>query len=147
MTDFPVRYTCLADRAVLSLLRQYVSRAAEQCGFSGEDAIKIEMAVDEACSNVAEHAYLDGDDRRMITLQLDSSPEALTIHVIDHGRGGCPADFHPLGSIEEYCRLDRGAFGGLGLLIMRRFMDEMEVDSAPNAGTRVMLRKYRSEAA
>ncbi len=30
---------------------------------------------------------------------------------------------------------------------MKRFMDEIEVVSKPNGGTRVMLRKYRSEAA
>ncbi len=66
MTDpashtFPLSITCPADLAVLNDLRVRVIEAAEQCGFRGEDAVKIEMAVDEACSNVARHAYTAGD--------------------------------------------------------------------------------------
>lgn len=147
MNAFPVRYSCTADRALLFMLREYVSRAASECGFDGEDLLKIEMAVDEACSNVAEHAYAAGDDNPVITLEMDLTPDALTIRVIDEGRGGRPEDFRSIGSLDEYCRLDRKSFGGLGLLIMKNFMDEMIVDSAPQAGTRIMMRKYRTEAA
>ncbi|MCE5228365.1 ATP-binding protein [bacterium] len=145
--SFPVRITCRADLAVLCELRRHVIEAAEQCGFQGEEAVKIEMAVDEACSNVAEHAYTPDEGDPTITLEIDLTPRALTIHVTDRGRGGRPEDFSAFQSIGEYCRMDRQGFSGLGLLIMKKFMDEIEVVSQPNGGTRVMMRKYRSEAA
>lgn len=145
--SLPVSITCQADLTVLNDLRGRVIEAAEQCGFRGEDAVKIEMAVDEACSNVARHAYEAGDESAAMTIEIEITPEALTIRVTDQGRGGHPEDFDGVQTIGDYCRSDRTGFSGLGLLIMKRFMDEIEVISKPNGGTRVMLRKYRSEAA
>lgn len=82
-----------------------------------------------------------------MTVEIETTREALTIRVSDQGRGGAPEDFDGVRTIGDYCRADRTGFSGLGLLIMKRFMDEIEVVSKPNGGTRVMLRKYRSEAA
>lgn len=145
--SFPVSITCQADLSALNGLRRRVIEAAEQCGFRGEDAIKIEMAVDEACSNVARHAYETCDESAAMTIEIETTPDALTIRVTDQGRGVQPEDFDGVQTIGDYCRSDRAGFSGLGLLIMKRFMDEIEVVSKPNGGTRVTLRKNRSEAA
>lgn len=145
--SFPVCITCQADLSALHNLRTRVYEFAERCGFQGEDAIKIEMAVDEACSNVARHAYAEGDEAALMTVEMELSANALTIVVIDQGRGIQTEDLYGVPTIGDYCRADRAGFSGLGLHIMKQFMDEFEVISKPNGGTRVMLRKYRCEAA
>ena len=46
----------------LSLIREFVTKVGLQAGMSEMDISKIELAVDEACANVIEHAY--GNDKR-----------------------------------------------------------------------------------
>ncbi|HEX9960769.1 MAG TPA: ATP-binding protein, partial [Pyrinomonadaceae bacterium] len=41
----------------LALIREFVSSAATQAGFDEKEVAKLELAVDEACANVIEHAY------------------------------------------------------------------------------------------
>ena len=41
----------------LALIREFVSSAAQQAGFDNNEIARLELAVDEACANVIEHAY------------------------------------------------------------------------------------------
>ena len=45
------------DLYYLSLIRNVIVKLLMQVGVSEGDAYRIEMAVDEACANVIEHAY------------------------------------------------------------------------------------------
>ena len=44
-------------------VREFVLEAARNSGFSEEEASKIVLAVDEACTNVIKHAYQFAPDR------------------------------------------------------------------------------------
>ena len=46
----------------LAYIRNLIGDLARQVGFPEDEVAKIEMAVDEACSNVVEHAYADPKD-------------------------------------------------------------------------------------
>jgi serine/threonine-protein kinase RsbW len=41
----------------LALIREFVGSIAQQSGMDSVDIGKLELAVDEACANVIEHAY------------------------------------------------------------------------------------------
>ena len=41
----------------LAMIRDFVHRVAEQAGMEETERNQLELAVDEACSNVIEHAY------------------------------------------------------------------------------------------
>ena len=46
-----------ADFEHLDAIRKFVGEVAERAGFSGRDVYAIQLAADEACSNIIEHAY------------------------------------------------------------------------------------------
>ena len=48
---FSGRFESLAD------IRKFVFQAASNAGFDEKEIYAVELAVDEACSNIIEHAY------------------------------------------------------------------------------------------
>jgi serine/threonine-protein kinase RsbW len=41
----------------LALIREFVTAVGTQAGFTDDEVARLELAVDEACTNVIEHAY------------------------------------------------------------------------------------------
>lgn len=145
---FQFAVVCPVEKPVLAILRRFVAAVAAESGFSEDDVMKIELSVDEACSNIVRHAYpaeAGGDKRLELKLRLD--PDGLTVFVRDDGRGGPPAQFRGAADIEAYRRDGRPRYDGLGLLIMRQFMDEVGIDTAPGRGAAITMRKRRNPAA
>src|SRR5438552_2675770 len=74
----------------LALIREFVSSVATQAGLDAQDVAKLELAVDEACANVIEHAY-GHDATKEVTVRATVDDENLHIAVVDTGRGFDPA--------------------------------------------------------
>ncbi|HUW65189.1 MAG TPA: anti-sigma F factor [Spirochaetia bacterium] len=131
------------NRMTISLLSQPVNlglaRVAVAAFFSQLDIMvseleEIKVAVSEAVSNAILHGYLREPDR-WITVTAAIYPGWLEIVVEDRGEGFCEADPPPPGS-------DGHEDGfGMGFALMRSFMDEVVLVSAPGQGTRVVMRK------
>ena len=49
------------DKLFLGIVRNVIVDLAERHGFDPPEISKIEMAIDEACANVIEHAYMSGE--------------------------------------------------------------------------------------
>ncbi len=113
--EIPARYSEVAGACA------FCAAAATEAGLSEHAAFHVQMAVDEACTNIIEHAYA-GEDRGTIALSCRVEPEKLTVVIRDHGRRFDP-DAVPapkLGSLIEDMEV-----GGLGLYFMRQVMDEV----------------------
>jgi anti-sigma regulatory factor (Ser/Thr protein kinase) len=69
---------CPVEKQLLNILRRFITDVAEEMGFTEDDISKIEMAVDEACSNVFQHAYGETahPERHGINLKLQLEPKA-----------------------------------------------------------------------
>jgi serine/threonine-protein kinase RsbW len=136
---------CSARLVMLAPLRRLVGAVAEELGFAGEDLIKIEMAVDEACTNAFLHGRSGdpGDDEpekeSKVGLKMSASPQCLTIEVSNRDSGQV-APWRGAVTMADYALLGRDDYKGLGTLIMRQFMDEARVATAEGR-TRVTLRK------
>ncbi len=113
---------CTAGDAVeLSRIRDFVKSKAEVFGFGDGDCNKIVLAVDEACSNLIEHAY-QNDSTKLLCVEIDSLDKEFIIKILDNA-----TPFDPLNvlqpDMEEYFKkLKRG---GLGIKIMLMVMDEI----------------------
>ncbi len=81
---FPARFEFLDE------IREFVGKKARASGFSDKDIYSIQLAADEAASNVIEHAYA-GMQNGTIQLSCDFSGKILTITLLDHGRQFDPA--------------------------------------------------------
>lgn len=144
---------CTLSGPVLQILRVFVETVARQMGFEEHCVTQIEMAVDEACSNVLLHAYPGSGLPRdtchpeseplasAITLRMHIEDDALGIWIIDHGVGALGGPHRGVESVEEYLQRQE-KYHGLGTYIIRSFMDEVEYDYPSGKGTVVRMKKY-----
>ncbi|HUR84963.1 MAG TPA: SpoIIE family protein phosphatase [Solirubrobacteraceae bacterium] len=107
-----------ALRSTRDTLRLWLRESAA----TQDETDDITMACNEACENVVEHAYGLGDDPFSVMFARDGRD--ISIHIRD--RGTWQGETTP----------NRG----LGLELMRRLVDDVDVQSGPN-GTTVQLRK------
>jgi serine/threonine-protein kinase RsbW len=123
----------------LELIRYFVGKVAEHVGFDADEVGKIELAVDEACTNVMKHAYsADTNDKTLdVAIQIDY--QKLTLIVTDHGKGFDPMKVQTP-NMKEY--LAELRVGGLGIYLMRTLMDEVAYDIRPGISNQVKMVKY-----
>ncbi len=129
----------------LSYIRSLVGDLARKVGFPDEEVAKIEMAVDEACSNVVEHAYKAKKEWRWnhrdpeIRLDVRAENGRLIIEINDHGQRFDFASYNPV-NVEG--RIKEMLPHGYGIFIMRKFMDEVQYSSSDAMGNTLRLVKY-----
>ena len=124
----------------LEIIREFINNVATKAGFSGESVDQIELAVDEACTNVIKHAYKYSSNRMLdISVFLDN--EKIEIIIMDKGAGFNP-DNLPIPNLEKYMRAAK--VGGLGIHLMRTLMDEVNFSINPGKKNQVSLVKYLS---
>lgn len=113
--SFPGQYENLAR------IGDFVRLIAQEAGFESFSVYSVEMAVDEACSNIIEHAY-GGEGKGDIRCTCQVSEDALTIILEDRGKGFDPAKVpHP--NLSD--KLDERQAHGLGMHFIRQWMDEV----------------------
>jgi len=94
---------------------------AELAGFDGAQADQLALAVDEAATNVLEHAYHGASDRR-VELRFDARDDELRVEVVDDGEAVDPRSV-PQVDLRRYASERRT--GGLGMHLMGRIMDSV----------------------
>jgi serine/threonine-protein kinase RsbW len=135
----PVQSICLA------YIRSLIADLARQVGFPDDEIAKIEMAVDEACSNIVEHSFAPEKAWQWkqaephIHLEIRTEPNRLVIEINDHGQRFDFTTYRPH-DIEQ--RILQMQTGGYGVAIMREFMDEVQYSSSDAAGNTLRLVKY-----
>jgi anti-sigma regulatory factor (Ser/Thr protein kinase) len=111
----------------LAMIRDFVTSIGEQAGLDPGDVAKLELAVDEACANVIEHAY-SRDITKEVSVRATLDADSVEIDVIDTGQSFDPA------AIEQK-DLDRliteRKSGGLGMRLMKTLMDEVHYEMIP----------------
>ncbi|HDQ46239.1 MAG TPA: ATP-binding protein [bacterium] len=122
----------------LETVRKFVADLARKAGFGKEDIHKIELAVDEACTNVIEHAYENAEDQD-IDIVVKLGPQKLTVIVTDRGKTFSPGDIETP-DMEQYIAELR--VGGLGIYLMRTLMDKVQYRSLPDGKNQVKMEKY-----
>lgn len=125
----------------LPRIRQAVVDAAEQCGFDGEDIVKIEMAVGEACTNVIEHAYSTQSHKLDIEVQIARFADRLEVAILD----GSSINF-AVPEVSTVSDLDdwmaTGKRRGLGIFIIQSFVDKVEHKFICGQGNELKLTKF-----
>ncbi len=123
----------------LTDIAAFITRAAREAGLNDDEVFHVEMAVDEACSNIIEHAYAarTGD----IDL-VCSCPTVGQFEVVirDSGQPFEPAET-PSPKIDTPADLDKLNEGGLGLYFMRKLMDDVRFEFVPGQGNVLTMLK------
>jgi anti-sigma regulatory factor (Ser/Thr protein kinase) len=114
----------------LDEIREIVAEAARRVGFSDKEIYAIQLAADEASSNIIEHAYA-GVTGGKLEIDLNTSDNKLKIIMRDHGK---PFDPSSVPEPNVKADLSERKIGGLGMYLMRKLMDEVSYESSPETG-------------
>ena len=115
------RLTIPSQTRYLNLVTGLAKRASMVAGMDDATSAKISIAVDEAVTNVIVHAY-GGEADHQVDIELRFMPHSLEVHICHTGRAIRENEV-VLPDPREYVKHPRK--GGLGLLLMSRFMDEI----------------------
>jgi serine/threonine-protein kinase RsbW len=115
---------------------------AEQAGLADFAIYSVEMAVDEACSNIIEHAY-GGENRGEIVCTCTVDPIGITIVLQDKGK---PFDPKLVKVPDLKASLEERESHGLGLHFIRQWMDRVEFEPGSSQGNRLTMVKLRGSA-
>jgi signal transduction histidine kinase len=112
--------------------RQLARTIAGAIGYAGQDQTRIATAVSEVARNA--HMYAGGGK---VTFAVDAktTPPVLEIAVEDSGPG-----IADLQAVLDGSYVSQSGMG-LGLRGARRLMDDCTIDTAPDSGTRIVIRK------
>lgn len=123
-----------SDPKFLSLLRGVISAAAKMVGFDETEIGKLQLAVDEAVTNIIRHS-LKNDFDRTIDAELILDEQALEVVLRDDG---LPVDQDALKP--KAPSPDRP--GGLGLYLMHECMDKVVYERLADHRNQLWLTKY-----
>ncbi len=119
--------------------RQFVETHAQEAEFADTAVEQFKIAVDEACTNIIEHAYKGNEDHHIdITIIIDT--DRFTVRIRDEGESFDPTSYKEP-NLMELAKKRRA--GGFGVHIMRRLMDRVEYRTRGNVNE-VRLTKFRN---
>ena len=127
----------------LSLVREIVLEKAFGAGLTEEQASQLEMAVDEACTNIIEHSY-GGElaaarfHKSGLVIHLLQFQDRFVVEIFDHG-AGFNMEEHPPISPAEW--MDAQLERGLGLYIIQHFVDDIRYERGTRDGNYLRLTK------
>ena len=113
-----------------------VLKAAQEVGFGDDDLHKIGMAVRETVVNAVIHGNRY-NSRKRVHLQVLKGDDRITITVADEGNG-----FEPRSVPDPLAEENLLQQSGRGILLIRAFVDDYQMQRMAPAGTEVKLVKY-----
>jgi serine/threonine-protein kinase RsbW len=142
MTD-TYELTVTADAANLASIAEFVIETTAAAGFDEQTSYAVQMAVDEACANIIEHAYRESDNGR-IRLVCDIGDDGLTISIFDWGT---PFEPDAIPRLDPTLPLEERSNRGMGMFFIDNLMDTVDYRFNTPDGNRLTLfkRKQRDE--
>lgn len=130
---FPAQFEHLDE------IRNFVGELARKSGFSDKEIYSIQLAADEAASNIIEHAYQDSSGG-MLECSCGMEAGRLVITMHDEGK---PFDISRVKEPNLNADLSDRQIGGLGIYLMRKLMDEVQYESKPGRGNLLTMIKRK----
>jgi anti-sigma regulatory factor (Ser/Thr protein kinase) len=128
-----------ANFEFLDEIREFVGDIARAGGFADKDVYNIQLAADEAASNIIEHAY-ERVSNGVLEISCGMRDGAIMIIMVDHGESFDPSAI-PLPDLKA--DLSERKIGGLGIFLMRKLMDEVRYESKKTGNVLTMIKRKR----
>jgi serine/threonine-protein kinase RsbW len=119
----------------LASIGDFVEKFAVECGLDDRSVYALQMAVDEACSNIIEHAY-GGEGKGKIELELLTFDAGVKVVIKDWGQ---PFDPSAIAAPNLQAPIEERQEGGLGLFLIRQLMDEVHFSFGNGRGEANLL--------
>ena len=131
----------LSVTSQLARIRAVIHDAAMESFFTEREAGRIVLAVDEAVSNIIEHAYSEQAEPGDIRITIYADDESFEVVLTDYGLQFDPHSVQTP-DIAEHVR--EGKRDGLGVFLMRQIMDEVKYAFVPGEKNELRLIKYNT---
>ncbi len=115
-----------SDLKNLEVAADFVTKTMEMLGAKNEkDIFDVQLAVDEALTNVIEHAYSGKSGKIIIRCGLSESKKEYTIKLIDYGK---PFNPQTVAAPDTEAKLEERKAGGLGIFFIKRYMQTVKYE-------------------
>lgn len=125
----------------LAALMKWIIQKIEQAGFPIAESRKIQLAMEEALVNVIHYAY--PNQTGLIEIHSSLIPQKIVqFEIMDEGKAFNPLEFSK--TLEEgEVLLDREV-GGLGIILIKKIMDEVHYERRGNSNVLIICKKISS---
>jgi len=133
-----LRLSLPPDLSYLHLAQMVIREMAQKIGFTGNDLSQIDLASEEAVSNVMVHAFAD-QERENFELICERAPLGMKITIKEKG-----LPFDPR-QIPDYCPsedIDKMSASGMGVFLMKKLMNEVYFRNLGMEGKETQMVKY-----
>ncbi len=121
----------------LEKISDLVVRAATKAGLDDRAVYAVQLAVDEACTNIIEHAY-GGEGKGNIECSIQVCRGEIKIILRDHG---LPFDPKKVRKPKTHVPLEDLEPRGLGIFFMRNMMDEVQFEFCSDVNILTMVKR------
>ena len=131
------RFTCSLNN--LEGICDFVTDCAKKAGLNEADIYAVQLAVDEASTNIIEHGYGQECPNR-IDITCNTLKDGLKVTIYDDA---VPFNPESVPEPEINVSLEEIKPRGLGIFLMRQMMDEIRYKSSPDKGNTLTMIKHR----
>jgi anti-sigma regulatory factor (Ser/Thr protein kinase) len=128
-----------SNLAELDKLCLNVRRFCESIGLSSKDLFQITLVIDELFTNIVSYGFKDSEDKNnhAVCIELSLNRNILEIRIEDDGIA-----FNPLKLAQPdlQCPLEEREIGGLGVLLVKKLMDEVQYQRHDNKNVIILKR-------
>jgi anti-sigma regulatory factor (Ser/Thr protein kinase) len=109
-------------------VRALIEHFTEGAGFSEDSSFKIQLVIDEICSNIIKHSYSQikqvtlNKDTLKICLELKKEEKGILVRIIDQGPPFNPIEFDSPEISEQIAHPHKG---GLGIPLIKLLSDQI----------------------
>lgn len=138
-----VEVTIPSDTRHLHMMRVLTSTLAESMGFARADSENAALAVEEALTNVIEHAY-HGEKTHRMQVVFELKGERFRVRIVHNGDQLGDSDVAMAEDLSSYYQQKKR--GGLGIVLMKKCMDEVTYKSGRGKNECCMVKYLRKQA-
>jgi len=124
----------------LETISDFVVKVAQDAGLDDKAVYGVQLAVDEAATNIIEHGY-GGEGRGEIQVTCEILADGLKVELQDRGKG---FDINSVSEPVTNAPLEDVRPRGLGIFFMRRMMDDVRLESSKRSGNRLIMIKRKN---
>ena len=122
LREYKFKVPC--SKSKLGEIREFLQRVLSENSIPEVTINTLVLAVDEVCANLIIHSHnCNPDDQLELKVRVNGKSE-ITFDIIDHGDGFNIGNYQEP-SISDIVKQKRK--GGIGLMLVRRIMDEIEL--------------------
>jgi serine/threonine-protein kinase RsbW len=116
-----------SDTAFLGLVRELSRKMAEIAGFDQATANRVALAVDEATTNVMEHAYHGATDQQ-VEVRFEDRGSEMEVLILDTGSTVDPGSVPAVDTERLHAYARERRTGGLGMHLIGKIMDSVSYE-------------------